>query len=270
LLAKAREAVSRTDSNGEVFEYLHGHLDDLCCEIAEKYGLFDSHGRPRKAFVLDTLIKYACRGCIVKVLAQLRKANSVDKLFLQNHRLAVNLLVEQLRNRLAVEGLTGKVEEEVNCVYGRPDIILKLTNAGVIIQVGDVLEIIVEVKTGDGFTYAQLFRYLIERPNAILILWRVARRQNIVIKGTEVRSLLIMVMEAALKRGKDILSDGYEDCSHNPVGDKPYVVEDAQAIVDNLLPSLPMTIQSVVDVILSIIESQLGKVHNRGRLATVG
>lgn len=259
LLANVRETVTPNDSNDEVFKYLRGQLDKLCCEIAEKYGLQDSNGRPRKAFVLDTLLRYGCRGCIIKVLTQLRRTNSVDRLFLENHQLAVNLLAEQLRSRLAAEGLRGRVEEEVNGVYGRPDIILKLTNTGLIIQVRDALEIIVEVKTGNGFTYTQLFRYLIEKPDAVLVLWRAIRRQNIVIKGAEVRDLLIMVMEAALNRGRDILSDVHEDCSHNPVSDKPYVVENAQAVVDSFLPSLPTTIQSVVDIILSIIESQLEK-----------
>jgi len=100
MLAKAEETVLQTPSDDEIFEYLRGCLDEVCGEVPEKYGLYDSKGRPRRAFVLYTLIKYACRGCIVKVLTQLRRADSVDMLFVQNYRLAVNLLVEQLRSRL--------------------------------------------------------------------------------------------------------------------------------------------------------------------------
>ncbi len=49
------------------------------------------------------------------------------------------------------------------------------------------------------------------------MLWRVTQRQSIVIRGGEVRSLLIMVMEAALNRAKDILNGEHEECNHNPV-----------------------------------------------------
>lgn len=258
MLAKVKETGLQAKPDDEFFEYLRNCIDELCCKVAEKYKLYDSYGRPRRAFILDTLIKYACRGCIVKVLTQLRRDDDVDRLFVQNHKLAVNLLVEQLRSRLGAAGLKGKIEEEANGAYGRPDILIKLTSTGLVIKVGDV-EIIVEVKTGKGFSYAQLFRYLIERPNAVLVLCRVAQHQSIVIKGTEIHDLLVMVMEAALSRGIDILNGGYEECNHNPVSDSPYVVENAQAIVDSFLASLPKTTQSNVDVILSIIEGCIEK-----------
>jgi hypothetical protein len=100
MLAKAEETVLQTPSDDEIFEYLRGCLDEVCGEVAEKYGLYDSKIHPRQAFILDTLIKYAYPGCIVKVLTQLHREDSVDMLFLQNHRIAVNLLDEQLRSRL--------------------------------------------------------------------------------------------------------------------------------------------------------------------------
>jgi len=265
--AKVKETGLQAKPDDEFFEYLRSYVDELCCKVAEKYKLYDSYGRPRRAFILDTLIKYMCRGCIVKVLTQPRTTDSVDRLFLQNHKIAVNLLVEQLRNRLIAEGLKGRVEGEVSGVYGRPDVILKITSTGLIIKVGE-LEVIVEVKTGTSFSYAQLLRYIIERPNAILVLWRVAQNQTIVIKGTEVRGLLIMVLEAAINRGRDIVNGEYEDCDHNPVSNKPYIVEDAQAIVDNILLPLPRTMQSVVNTVLSVIESHFETNATYGKQAT--
>lgn len=247
------EVMEQQKFNDDHFQYLTSVIDELCLQIAEKYGLNDSRGRPRKAFIIDTLIKHPCLGCISKIFRQPQISSNIDNLFLQNHELAVNLLIEQLRQSINQSNLL--VEGEVNGEYGRPDVIVKPSNAAVIIQIGKQLEIIVEVKTGTSFSYAQLFRYLIERPNAILILWRVALHQNIVIRGDDVRDLLIMIMETALNRGRDLLNYAYEECIHNPVNSKPYIVKDAQAIIDNILPALPRAIQSVTNTVLALIET---------------
>ena len=246
-----KEATQQTEANNEIFEYLRGWLDEVCSSIAEKYGLYDSHGRPRKAFVLDTLLKYSCYGCINKVFTQPRKTDSIDKLFLQNHKLAVNLLVEQLRHHLKSAGF--KVEEEVRGEYGRVDVIVKPTSTGVIVEIGNTIEILIEVKTGASFTYAQLFRYLIERPNAVIVVWRVTQRQLFILNGRRLRGLLLMVMQAALNRGFAILNGEIEPCSHNPVNAKPYRIENAQEIVDEFLSSLTKTLPTVVDAVLNVI-----------------
>ena len=259
-----KEATQQTEANNEIFEYLRGYLDEVCSSIAEKYGLYDSHGRPRKAFVLDTLLKYSCYGCINKVFTQPRKTDSIDKLFLQNHKLAVNLLVEQLRHHLKAAGF--KVEEEVRGEYGRVDVIIKPTSTGVIVEIGNTIEIIIEVKTGASFTYAQLFRYILERPNAVLVLWRVTQRQIIVIDGGKIRGLLLMVMEAALNRGTAILNGDYEECSHNPVRNEPYVIEDAQRLVDDFLSALAETVPRVVETVLRIMRSRLEDATSQQKL----
>jgi len=111
------------------FDHLRCAINSLCEELAEKFGLYTSRGEPRRAFILDTLMRYSCHGCIVKVLTQQRIDDRADRLFLENHRLAVGLLVEGLRRRLR-DGF--KIEEEVKGEYGRPDIVVKPTSTGVI------------------------------------------------------------------------------------------------------------------------------------------
>ena len=260
----------RSKSEGELddnfFDYLRYALDDLCCELAEKFNLYTYRGEPRRAFILDTLLSYSCRGCIIKVFTHQRKGDKADALYAQNHRLAVNLLVEELRSILKNEGLTYKVEEEAKGVYGRSDIVVQATATGIIIEVAKALEIVVEVKTGAGFTYTQIFRYLIERPNAVLVLWRVTKRQIIVIDGGKIRGLLLMVMEAALNRGIAILNGEYAECSHNPVRNEPYVIEDAQRLVDDFLSALAETIPSVVETVLGIIRSRLEDAASQQKL----
>lgn len=247
----------RADVDDVFFDYLRSSLDDVCSDLAGKFDLYNSRGEPRKAFILDTLLKYSCCGCIVKVLTRQRRSDRADMLFIQNHKLAVNLLVERLRRRLKLNGFKPEVEGEAGGVYGRPDVIVKPTIMGVVVEVAKTLEIIIEVKTGTGFTYAQLFRYLIGRPNAVLLVWRVTRRQVLVIDGKERCRLLILLIEAALDRGTAILNDEYEECSHNPVRDASYTIEDAQGIVDEFLTALVETIPNVVESVVDIIQRRL-------------
>ena len=257
---------SEGEFDNEFFDYLRCAINELCDELAEKFGLYTSRGEPRRAFILDTLMKYSCYGCIMKVLTHQRKGDRADALYAQNHRLAVNLLVEELRRHLKKAGLKPNVEGEVKGLFGRPDIVVRATPTGIIIEVAKSLEIVIEVKTGAGFTYEQVFRYLIERPNAVLVLWRVTRRQIIVIDGGKIRGLLLMVMEAALNRGTAILNGDYEECSHNPVRNEPYVIEDAQCLVDDFLSALAETIPSVVETVLGIIRSRLEDAASQQKL----
>jgi len=252
---------SEEEFDNGFFDYLRCAINDLCDEIAEKFDLYTSRGEPRRTFILDKLMKYSCYGCIMKVLTHQREDSRADMLFVQNHKLAVNLLVEELRRNLKKTGLEPNVEEEVKGVYGRPDIVVRTTATGIIIEVAKTLEILVEVKTGAGFTYAQIFRYFIERPNAVLVLWRVTRRQIIVIDGEKIRGLLLMVMETALNRGTAILNGEYKECKHNPVRNEPYIIEDAQGLVDDFLSALAETIPSVVETVLDIIRSHLGDIE---------
>jgi len=257
---------SEGEFDNEFFDYLRCAINELCDELAEKFGLYTSRGEPRRAFILDTLMKYSCYGCIMKVLTHQRKGDRADALYAQNHRLAVNLLVEELRRHLKKAGLKPNVEGEVKGLFGRPDIVVRATPTGIIIEVAKSLEIVIEVKTGAGFTYEQVFRYLIERPNAVLVLWRVTKRQIIVIDGGKIRGLLLMVMEAALNRGTAILNGYYEECSHNPVRNEPYVIEDAQRLVDDFLSALAETVPSVVETVLGIIRSRLEDAASQQKL----
>lgn len=229
---------------------LRSQIEDLCSDLAAKFNLYDKRGKPRNAFILDTLMRYSCYGCIVKVLTQQRRDDRADKLFLENHRLAIGLLMESLRRRLR-DGF--KIEEEVKGEYGRPDIVVKSTSMGVILEIANRLEVVVEVKTGEIFTYSQVFRYLIERPNAILILWRVTKRQIIRFDGEKIRKLLLLAMEAALNRGMSILNGEYDECDHTPVKTTPYVIEDSQAIVDDFLTALVDTLPAITKAVLDVV-----------------
>ena len=110
MLLGTGQVKSKIGVDDDLFEYLRYSLDEVCSQIAEKYGLYDFRGQPRKAFVLDTLMKYSCCGCIMKVLTNQRENSRADMLFAENHKLAVNLLVEELRRNLNKAKLKSNVE----------------------------------------------------------------------------------------------------------------------------------------------------------------
>ncbi|MEM3666780.1 MAG: hypothetical protein QW222_06845 [Candidatus Bathyarchaeia archaeon] len=237
------------------YDLLKAWLEDVCSRIAIKFGLVTNNGKPRMAFVLDTLLKYPCRGCIRKVLLNPNANGKVDAFFVQNHDLAVGLLVEGLRQNLEANGFKLKVEQETSSMYGKPDIIVKPTRTGVLVEVAD-LEIVIEVKTGVGFSYAQLIRYLVEKPNAIGIIWRILPNQILILDSQKHRLLLMLCLEAALKRGLDTLNGAVEECEHNPIRDFKIEIEDAQRLFDQYLTALTKSLPKIVGTVYEIIQSR--------------
>ena len=239
------------------FQYLRWWLDQVCHRIAAKFNIYNSKGKPRKAFIIDTLMKYSCPGCIVKALTTHVSHEYVDDIFRENHRLAVNLLVERLRQRLTVNGSKSAyayVQGEVPGEYGRVDVLVKPISCGVLVKLKNV-RVIVEVKTGKSFSYIQLFRYLIQNPNSVIVVWRVKMRQIFVLDGRKmcVRALLLALMETAINRGLYILNMKNEQCSHNPINSKKYEVENPQQLIDDFTDGLMQTLDHVVNVIDTII-----------------
>ena len=233
------------------FNPLKSWLDDICRKIATKFSLVTRDGAPRTAFVLDTLLRYSCRGCIKKVLENPSANGRADMLYIQNHELAVGLLVEGLRQTFEANGFSFKVGQEVNGVFGRPDVIVKPIKAGVLVETGS-LEVVIEVKTGIGFSYGQLIRYLLERPKAIGIIWRILPNQILVVDPRKHRAILWLCAAAALKRGLDILNGEPEECKHNPFNGKNAEIKNAQKVLDSyfeaLQKSLPRILQTVYEV----------------------
>jgi len=242
-------------NSGPNYSQLMSWLEDVCRRVAVKFGLVTNGGKPRMSFVLDALLKYSCRGCIRKVLLSPDVNGKADALFVQNHDLAVGLLVEALRQNLEAKGFKLRVEQEVGGVYGIPDVIVKPTRMGVVVELAD-LEIVIEVKTGVGFSYAQLIRYLAERPEAVGVIWRILPDQVLILDQRKHRSILMLCLEAALKRGLDILNGAVEECKHNPIRNFKIEVKDAQRLLDQYLTALANSLPKVVSAVYEIIQSR--------------
>jgi len=234
----------------DLLSYLRSNLDEVCGKIAEKYGVYTANGKARKAHVLDVLTRYTCPGCVVKALMQMRGRPEVDAIFRENHDLAVSLLIQALRN-LSNGGLD--VNGEVSCEFGKLDVLVKKLNGGLLqVQAGSH-ELIVEIKTNMSFGLKQALRYLIEKPDATAIIWRVRKRQILVIDGRKHRWLLIAYVAAALQQGLTILNEDFTTCDHD-FTDKPFEVNDPQGFLDDFLTSLIDGLPKVMNTVMQLLE----------------
>jgi len=236
--------------DSDPLDFLRSQIDDLCLKIVTKFNLYDSTGRPRNAFVLNALTKYSCIGCLVNTFTQPYKWVDVDAIYKENHRLAVNLLTEQLQYRLGKEGFNSVVQDEVEGDYGRVDVLIRQISCGVLLTYNGA-QFIVEVKTGKGLSYDQIFRYLIDWPNATLIVWRVIMRQIITLDQKAVSPFLLTYLETILQRGTRLLNgDKITPCNHNYTNEKPYVIRDPQGLINEFLLVLTETLPNIIDTIV--------------------
>jgi len=238
-------------SGNELLSYLRDCLGDISDRLAVKFDLFDRSGRPRRAFITDSLLRFSCLGCLWKVFTQVRRRdNFVDALYREMHVFAVNILTGALMHVL-YDGFDVCCEEAGE--YGRVDVAVKPASFGVTVEVNDAF-VAVEVKTGHGLSSAQLFRYLLHHPNAVLVVWRVAMNQVFTLKGKELQTLLCMYMSSAVIRALKLLNCGVAECSHNLDLNKSTVIGDPQRLLDDFFKGLTASLPKVVATVKEILK----------------
>jgi len=245
----------------DLLSYLRNSLDEVCGKIAEKFAVYDRAGRPRKAFILDVLTRYTCPCCAVKALTQVRHPE-VDSILRECHDLAVSILVQALRN-MSRSWLT--VDGEVSGEYGRLDVLVRRLNGGLLqVKAGDK-ELIVEVKTNTGLRVKQALRYLVERPEATAVIWRVRKRQILVIDGKKHRWLLAIYVAIALHQGLTVLKEDFMVCNHN-LTDSSFELKDPQGFLDDFLTSLAEGLPKIVNAVLQLLGA---RIENNAKSALV-
>ena len=188
------------------FKYLKSSLDHVCSEIAKQFNFCLPNGEPRTAAIIDILASSPRIGRIVEKFQQQHRPN-IDAVYLENHRLAVGILVERLQSFLAKRGYKVLVLTEAKLKHGTTDVLIAPTRYGVNLQ-HNRKKIVIEVKTGKSLSYAQLFRYLLHVSNATMILWRIKKRQVAVLRRKSLQPMLQAFMEMCILRGKRVLAAG--------------------------------------------------------------
>jgi len=240
------------ENRDELIENLRTYLDEVCDRLAAKFSLFDRFGRPRKAFIADALFRFGCLGCIWKTFTQLPvPRNEVDCIYMEMHSLALNILSGALMQMLNGRNLNVSCEEANN--FGRSDVVIRRTGFQAVVE-ADGVNIIVEVKTGKSISFAQLFRYLLQHPNAILVVWRVMKRQVFTLSGEKLKNLLCIYTASAINRGLSILNGDVAACQHS-IGVELYRrIENLQLILENFFQGLTESLPMVVAVVAKTIE----------------
>lgn len=207
------QATVATDHRDLNFEDLKISLDNVCSEIAKRFSSYFSSGEPRTVAIIDILASSPCIGCIFRRLNQ-RRRPGIDAVYLENHRLAVGILVEELHSFLSKMGYRTSVLPEAKSEHSTIDVLIVPTRFGANIQNGEN-NIVIEVKTGNSVSYSQLFRSLFDTPNPTMVLWRIKRHQVAVIRRKSLQPMLLAFMRMCIFRGKRILAETDPvECQH--------------------------------------------------------
>jgi len=232
-------------------------LNQICSKIASRYNLFSLNGEPRRATIIDILSTSTCVGCIVRRFQQQNRP-IIDAVYLENHRLAVGMLVEQLHSFLAKMGYKVSVLTEARLEHSTADILIAPTNYGVNLQHCDN-KIVVEVKTGNSLSraHSQLLRSLIDIPNATVVLWRIKRRQVAVIRRKSLQPMLLAFMRMCILRGERVLAETEPvKCQHSTTWSNfTLSSKEFENTIHDFADALMDTLPTVMEMVLREIRS---------------
>ncbi len=246
------EQTTPTDKKSH-FEDLKSSLDHVCSRIAKRFNFCLPSGEPRAAAIIDILASSARIKRIVEKFQQEQRPN-IDAVFLENHRLAIGILVERLQSFLVERGYKVLALTEAKLGHGTTDVLIAPTPYGVNLQ-HNGKQIIIEVKTGKSLSYSQLFRYLLDVSNATLILWRIKSRQVAVLRGKTLQPMLQAFMEMCILRGERVLATKTVKCQ-NSATPRTFKLSSTELenTVNNFAEGLTETLPVVLETVLREIK----------------
>jgi hypothetical protein len=235
------------------YEDTRTRFDDVCTEVAADYGLFYPNGKPRRALIIEVIAKTACTSCIDKILRE-KSNNHVDAFYAECHLLACNILVEELQVQLTEKGYSVLITTEKNLEYGKVDVQIVPNRGGVDLRLNNK-EVGIEVKTGSSFSFSQLFRYMLDNVDRILILWRIRNKQILLFEGTKLKPVLTHFMKMIVSRAERLLSNREMSCDHASQGNLNWTPNQQQlqeafsAFSDGIVKTLPSLIETVIAIL---------------------
>jgi hypothetical protein len=201
------------EGNGINYEKTKTLFENVCLEIAKRYNLYYIDGKPRRAKIIEVIARTTCSACIDKEL-QRDMPNRVDDLYKECHQQASNILVEELFSRFSSMGLTVAISTEEMIQYCKADILIFFNGHGVSV-LNHTKEVAVEIKTGYSLSLTQLYRYMLEKPDRDLVLWRIRNRQVLTFQGATLKPLLTQFMKMVILRASRLLNGADASCKHN-------------------------------------------------------
>jgi hypothetical protein len=237
----------------ESFEELQNSLEEICSEIASKFGLYDKVGNPRKAAILEVVASSTCVCCVSRRLSA-TNSTRIDGIYTEIHKLATNILIEELYDKFRSSGYSVSILGEAETRFGKVDIIIKPTKVGIALQCG-TNQLIVEVKTGFSMSVPQIFRYLLDQENRIVVLWRIRNRQVLSFDGMQLNALLKRFMKTCILRGQRLLTSPQEtSCKHRSQTNWSPTQEELQEMLRDFATGMIETLPSVVKTVFQTLK----------------
>ena len=232
-------------------------LDHVCNETAQRFNMYDSSGKVRNATIIDVIAKTLCIACITQKFSGQSVAGDVDSLYKECHKLAINVLVEELYYCLSQMGFKVLISTEAELEYGKADILITITNYGLNLK-GNAKELLVEVKTGNSLSLSQLFRYLLDEKSDTIVVWRIRRRQVLVFNAQEIKPLLTEFMRIICLRANRLLSSQQiQPCQHKNQWNYKSSQEELEKAFKEfsaaLVETLPVVLQTIIKQLEDVI-----------------
>ena len=240
--------------NGSNLEESKTLLDHVCLEIASRFNLYQSNGKPHKSAIIETFAKSACLACVTNKFSDQKVTNNVDAIYKECHKLAVNILLEELYYLLNQMGYKVLVSTEAELEYGKVDVLVTVTNYGLNLK-NSAKELLVEIKTGNSLSLTQIFRYLMDSRSDTIIVWRIRRRQVLVFDVHEVKPLLTEFVRMLCLKGMRLLSaEHIQPCQH----ERERCHQPKQNELEQMFRDFSKALIETLPSILQIITEKLG------------
>jgi hypothetical protein len=256
------EVVVRMRNENSTFEKIKALFDNVCDVIKSYYASYNKNGTLQKGTIVEVVAKYSCLGCINDTLRNQTEVrhSRVDALYKECHRLAVNILVEELYYLLNQAGYKVAISTEAELEYGKADVLITITSYGLNLK-GKTKELLVEVKTGNSLSLSQLFRYLLDGKSDKVVVWRVRKRQVLVFNAQKIEPLLIEFMKMICLRANRLLSSQIPSlCLHKKhLNYEPTQEELEKAFKEfseALIETLPLVLQSILKELERILPQE--------------
>ncbi|MEM2143863.1 MAG: hypothetical protein QW279_00750 [Candidatus Jordarchaeaceae archaeon] len=234
----------------ETFEEVRMALMETCISIAKRYNLYDSYGDPRYAAIISVLSQENCPSCMLRKLTKSR-ARKIDAFYGECHSLATNILVEELYDIFEAMGFEVAIATESRLRLGRADIFLEVSRTGISIRDRESKRLVIEIKTGNSFSLAQILRYLCDGKVKKVIVWRIRNRQIISFDYDGTLSLMRKFMRSICLRGRRLLAyegDPY-DCNHDEEPEH-FPTDDAlEEMFQDFIESIDATLPAIVKAV---------------------
>jgi len=252
----ASEDSPRSAAEDGDYEKTRMLFEGVCLEIAKRYNLYYKDGTPRRAKIIEVIARTTCSACMDRDLEK-DVSNRVDDFYKECHSQACNILVEELYHRFTSMGLTAQISTEKATQYCKTDVLILLNGHGVSL-LNNGKEVAVEIKTGYSLSLSQLYRYMLEKPDRDLVLWRIRNRQVLTFEGTSLKPLLIQFMRMFVLRANRLSKDTETPCEHSFQNRNwSPSQQQLQEAFSDFAHSVIETLPSVVETIVKMLEREV-------------